>query len=310
MIRDGECTFLIDAGGSKSLIRKMAPDYIDIAICTHNDADHSNGFIGLLSDSNKDINEIWLPGMWQPILSFYIEKSPEFRSLELDFKKIPNYDSLVSCREQSIADFDEQVLEKLQGTSITHHPFPFYLEFNHAFRKIILNMKRILDIARLASKRGCKIRWFEPIATFSNYNIGRFNALNSRPLQKSLSIRNNSLQNFFYLLYLTSENKYSLVFEYLKDSQPIVLFTADSDLSFLDNKMLLYKDSIIVTAPHHGSESNSQAYSLIVGNNITFVRSDRKASKRPRDTYKGLQANKYCTSCTIKLLRPNRIKFG
>ena len=43
-----------------------------MAICSHNDADHSNGFMALLK-SDIEIQEIWLPGLWASILAFVKE---------------------------------------------------------------------------------------------------------------------------------------------------------------------------------------------------------------------------------------------
>ena len=48
LLECNEKSYLIDAGGNKQKILKLIPQKINIAICTHNDSDHSNGFLGPL----------------------------------------------------------------------------------------------------------------------------------------------------------------------------------------------------------------------------------------------------------------------
>lgn len=72
-----ERVILVDAGkkyGKKSrelakVLSKISPriDHIDFAICTHSDADHSQGFWHFADDwygLNRSIGEFWLPGRW------------------------------------------------------------------------------------------------------------------------------------------------------------------------------------------------------------------------------------------------------
>jgi hypothetical protein len=42
-------------------------NHVDIVICTHNDADHSEGTIGYLQ-SGLGCKEVWLPGRWLSVL--------------------------------------------------------------------------------------------------------------------------------------------------------------------------------------------------------------------------------------------------
>ena len=77
------------------------------------------------------------------------------------------------------------------------------------------------------------------------------------------------------------------------NGEPIIRFSADSDCTC---QSMVYKNSIIITAPHHGSEANSNVYQCIKGNDIIWVRSDRKSRIRPCDTFKKL-ASKYCLAC-------------
>ncbi|MEQ9145446.1 MAG: hypothetical protein RLO08_13925 [Parvibaculaceae bacterium] len=72
-----ERVILVDSGNLKNgsphplvtKIEKAAPKLtrIDIAVCTHQDRDHSHGFPGFCEDwcaSGREIGEFWLPGRW------------------------------------------------------------------------------------------------------------------------------------------------------------------------------------------------------------------------------------------------------
>jgi hypothetical protein len=105
--------------------------------------------------------------------------------------------------------------------------------------------------------------------------------INSFEVVKIKKIKNNNFISFLQLLQLSTENKYSLVFEYHKDNKPIVLFTADNDLFFVDSaNPLVYNNEIVITAPHHGSDSCINAYSKIkVSTSIKWIRSNGPKNK-------------------------------
>ena len=66
-IGDEQFIVLIDAGnvGDAAIIKKHLNDYyesyyIDLAICTHPDSDHKDGFFDLLQDDEITIKTFWL----------------------------------------------------------------------------------------------------------------------------------------------------------------------------------------------------------------------------------------------------------
>jgi hypothetical protein len=69
------------------------------------------------------------------------------------------------------------------------------------------------------------------------------------------------INKLLYFLALTTSNRKSLVFWADLDDCPGVLFTADSDLR--DVHQLPDLTGAIITAPHHGSEANANAYSKV-----------------------------------------------
>jgi hypothetical protein len=303
--------FLFDSGGSKSKICDLTKKnkVIDLAICSHNDSDHSNGFIGLLESPSVEIKEIWLPGIWIPILNFIIEEGINRDLIHIFYKNIEehndikdnnneiyDYSSLVEETDISIETFDDklQIISEIEESQ--HHILTYYILYQNWYKNEFINLNRIIKIAGLAYKKGSKVRWLKP----ENQNPSIQNpTYNFKPLNSKEFIKIDKVlaNNFFKLLYLTNENKYSMVFEYLKEDKPIITFSADSDYSFTTG--LAYKNNIIVTAPHHGSESNNIVYKKIKGSEIIWIRSDRKSRKRPCQDFKDLN-NKYCLACAIK----------
>lgn len=346
---------LFDSGGSKSRIKSLLNKHggikiINLAICSHNDNDHANGFIGLLELKRKKIKEIWLPGIWASILQYIKDEIKKDEQIDL-FHKL--FDDLVK-KEEDVNDLEKLLDNYFKGReldslydkeaeAIDYKTFNNELSFFsglmdseghvHAERiydsclfkysghcmhcnnlkqckpqlhNIKIKLDRIIEIAILAYKRECTIRWFEPQEGSAINEIKKdygFVSLNST----QLGVR--KLKDFLCFLQaisLTEENKYSLAFEYcLKDKDkdedededngiPIVRFSADSNCTCQSSDP--YVNNIIVTAPHHGSAANANVYSRINGNNIIWVRSDRKKSDRPCDAFKKMK-NRYCLAC-------------
>lgn len=156
-----------------------------------------------------------------------------------------------------------------------------------------ISLNRIMMIAGLARKQGCIIRWFEPTSTCSENVISHgFMALNASEIFKIKKLK--GFQAYYFALTFTRENKYSLVFEYSKNNVPIIRFSADSRITC--QSQYPYPENIIVTAPHHGSAANAVVYKKLQGDDIIWVRSDKRSYKRPCSEFKKLN-NKYCLSC-------------
>lgn len=70
-------------------IKRASPglDQIDIAICTHNDADHAGGFPTFLEEwlkAGKTISEVWLPWRWSAALPLVLTDPDAFIQLLAD----------------------------------------------------------------------------------------------------------------------------------------------------------------------------------------------------------------------------------
>ena len=316
---DNEWKCLYDAGGNQktivSLLTKKHITKINLAICSHSDKDHANGFIGLLQ-SNINIDEIWLPGTWASVLKYVKDKGIGPDEVEFLGKvkcecKEKATDGLIVrindkdiYNEEDLFDPEETIKKFSDSLSFLGQSFFQYSDFycllykgiSTKCRSLVLAIDRIITIARLAYQKGCKIRWFKPVnyCTRNSVDYG-FVALNSEEMSCVQKPKNAQRFALLLLCYLTAKNKYSLVFEYLKDNIPITRFSADSDCSC--QSVSPYSQNIIVTAPHHGSSANANVYSSIQGKDIIWVRSDKRKSKnRPCSAFKNLN-NKYCLAC-------------
>ena len=332
LLEDCHWNCLFDAGGSKnrivSLLNRKGIEKLNLAICSHNDVDHANGFIGLLQSKIK-IDEIWLPGTWASILQYvkdngvgpeevewmdtierkfskksfeglnYIKNEDSTKVLGVEAENLIDIESYLSLEEfnDTLSFFSEQIemgmkIKRIIGVK----EYNYYLRGRIGLLSLSLKLDKIITIAGLAYRNGCKVRWFEPVdyCTCTKVDYG-FAALNSYERTRVQKPKN--AYAFAILYMLTIENEYSLVFEYCNKDVPIIRFSADSDCTY--QSVSPYPENIIVTAPHHGSEANAIVYNKLVGDNIIWVRSDRKSGKRPCDVFKCLNI-KYCLACKKK----------
>lgn len=78
-------TVLVDGGRSRTTLLAIFQtvtdaDGVNVAICTHNDADHANGVLGFL-EAGLRCDEVWLPGRWlgalpdllKPFVNVFVE---------------------------------------------------------------------------------------------------------------------------------------------------------------------------------------------------------------------------------------------
>ncbi len=159
---------------------------------------------------------------------------------------------------------------------------------------------RIRAIAVETFHRGIPVRWFEFDAATPSGGVTELIPVNAREIAR-VRPRVGLLLRF---LALTVSNKQSLVFWSPPTIQhPGVLFTADSDLSGvrLSNQL----SGATATAPHHGSEANANAYTVVAmaaqqkSSSITWVRSDGRYRGRPGSAYRGLSLRRMCTRCRL-----------
>ncbi|MFM4947224.1 hypothetical protein ACEUB1_09270 [Aeromonas dhakensis] len=157
---------------------------------------------------------------------------------------------------------------------------------------------KIRELAVLSYHSGAKIRWFE----FDSFSTASGGESFLRPVNSQEIFSVSSRLSALAYLSISKSNRESLVFHSpASDRSSSILFSADSDFSF-HYQLPDLEDNSIITAPHHGSEHNRNAYlrlnseGLITKQTI-FVRSDGRFSKRPGNVYILEKSKKICTLC-------------
>ena len=318
-------------------------DRMNIVVCTHNDADHANGILGFL-EAGLGCDEVWLPGRWLDALPHILKPLVEvFDELEKNIIQLDRHQNtgrfdpdssllekygLHETRPLNEMDkSDEGIALGSDGwpSSLTDaleqsaswwlrpaYPNPSiyfhksYWRLNKAEMELLWAAidaaNLIREISAAAFHRSIPVRWFE----FDPMSPSGGNAF-LEPLNAKAVARVNPLVNtLLYHLYLTISNKESLVFwSPPTDCAPGVLFNADSDLANVTLPSALLAGSL-ATSPHHGSESNANAYVQVAkaagssSSSILWVRSDCRSKSRPGKSYLGLpQPNKFCTMCRL-----------
>lgn len=298
--------YLVDGGQavqgfSETLKATTGADSLDVVVCTHADADHANGVLGLLKVGAIPVREVWLPGRWterlpdllaEP-LKFYAEVAEECRGADHDdLEAFAEATSGPVSGEESDPDRGRDDADSHEGSSLEPlrnliveapelprwpRPSALYWEIVDVLwevpephrRRIFLQAvdaaERIRDIARWAVDRGAEIKWFD----FDQFErsgkpIGGNTVL--RPVNSVellLLPKRRKLSALRYLA-LTVANRESLVFlgrPGAPGESRELLFTADSDLGF--DLPEPPPRSLIATAPHHGAESNAQVYGKV-----------------------------------------------
>lgn len=340
--KDGDRNYLFDSGGSLStiegLLKGCGVNKLDVAICSHNDKDHSRGLIGLLKSPSFTINEVWLPALWGSILCFIGENKDNkdlwsnikgnihyyFDEDDKDWKEF-NIDKVYDKSEIPADKLKEQlttitdIYDSYLSTSVITCAFIKFLNANKK-TSMVKTLTNIIEIATLALKKGCEIVWFKNVDQWkAPFRYGFF-PLNSEAvciinykggtLPSGMSITGGAINPikasyFTKATALTIVDRYSLVFEYYKDAIPVVRFSADSHCDCQTNNP--YANSIIITAPHHGSDKNTNVFKNIKGSDIKWVRSYHRRVQVGCTEFLN-RSNRYCVKCPSKV-RLNEIKF-
>jgi len=337
--RRGRRTALIDGGRStygfpSQFSRVTGRRRVDIVVCTHNDADHAGGIIGFL-ESGMGCKEVWLPASWTDRLrdillspTEFIEElfynianqkdTPDIPSLESWGEK--HYDRIIEKRHKGEVTVKEELYDILGEDDVCDreikeivwnrlfwplHPWVLNRVLAIEKQKIdmfieaLLQADRIRKIALAAYHSGAEIRWFE-VDNSSRFPVTKDDFLYPLNARKIVKIRQGRWSALEFLA-LTRVNRESLVLlSPATNENPGVLFTSDSDLSFAQD--IPWADGMIITAPHHGAESNARAYKRFITetNNscdVIWVRSDCKSKSRPGNSFLNAPGRRFCTVC-------------
>jgi hypothetical protein len=306
LTRDG-IHILVDGGRARralpGILKTHAnPPRLDIVVCTHNDADHANGIIGLLEEQPAYIREVWLPGTWTWRFSdlvanprgFFAELANDINNVGQELKTLEHYyerhfkdfHSRSETTEHDYlseqgSDAGEWLIEVLSQAETgfweaadlwLYRHLPWWYKWpRFEYQKVQLWLEcvnaahRIKKITEAALNAGAKIKLFEFLENPAMVNGGHkgwLEPVNSREVGPSKGV----VPALLWLA-LTEANRESLVFyapERLGSNAPSVLFCADSDLAFgLGHITTSPSSNLIATSPHHGSEANATAYKTV-----------------------------------------------
>ena len=318
LLRLPEFTILVDAGQNKKHIltllkqERLNNNHINLLVCTHYDADHIKGILGVLESQKYSFDEIWLPEVLGS-LSYTISEDmmPILKRLRvLDSEGIENLICNAGNSSKSKLQFSDsedppiktanlELLKNCLALFMRSEPLMFYALDSLLYsalpgQAMLANLNAAITIVSSSLSSGAYVRWFKYSRSLVNkpYGFG-MSAMNST----EAAVTRYSPDVFLMKLYLTTINVESLVFKFSCEQHPDVLFCADSDLSFTGTPIHL-KDDSVVTAPHHGSSTADAAYCLIEGSNLIYIRSDRSQTKRPGNGFLGQKRQNHCY-CTI-----------
>ncbi|MBS4715532.1 hypothetical protein J4G66_06010 [Aeromonas dhakensis] len=301
---------------------------LDLVVCTHADADHINGLLGFFEAGLK-AKEVWLPGKWTSRLRELLINPEGFvvelvhQILRIDTLEISSLEKLSEIEEFPKIEEDnigyeelrieiDQIYQAIEESSdrarifdLSMWPLQHFLWFydlsptqRNLFVDAIDTANKIRELAVLSYHSGAKIRWFE----FDSFSTASGGESFLRPVNSQEIFSVSSRLSALAYLSISKSNRESLVFHSpASDRSSSILFSADSDFSF-HYQLPDLEDNSIITAPHHGSEHNRNAYlrlnseGLITKQTI-FVRSDGRFSKRPGNVYILEKSKKICTLC-------------
>lgn len=330
-----EVKILIDGGKARlgfpiQFEKTIGTQVLDVVVCTHADADHINGLLGIFETGFK-VKEIWLPGKWTSRLKdllinqehFIEELIVEIRKIDMpDAKNLEELTESQNFSEINMENYEDDeinlnievinkaieeasvnsdLFDNILGERLLFHTMIHYgIHVNQykLFFDAIETAKKIRDLAILAYHSGSKIRWFE----FQNTGSASGGEDYLKPVNSTEIFNISKPLSALLYLYVSKANKESLVFySPSKDKSNCVLFSADSDFSF-QQPLPKLKNNLIITAPHHGSEHNLNAYTRLnsggyITPNTIIVRSDGKFKKRPGTSYLNSISKKICTLC-------------
>ena len=323
-VADGGFSALIDGGRSRALLPKLLSSErrsrsVTILACTHNDADHAEGLIGLLKDQRFNVSEVWLPGQWTARLRELLVAPEAF--LDEIYDQIADLGD--EAREASLADLAQRygdqsgpqdgglpIVEMLDDAVESRSRLPasglrslaawlpwWWRPFQVLRPKLLWEAleaaERIRRLAYLAWEHAITVRWFDVDIPPDATQAGPLWPVNAKEI-----IRVRRKVDALRFLALSVVNRRSLCFQFQPRPTSVgALLTGDSDLRF--SASISWSSGMVVTAPHHGSEANAFAYDRArkecsSADSFLWVRSDGPFRGRPGMTFLQ-QSNRYCT---------------
>jgi hypothetical protein len=309
---------LVDGGQSSqaclAALKARTVTDLEVVVCTHGDADHWTGLLAVLEDPAVRVGELWVPARWgdglkelatdpvrvlEQLLDQCAKSHPTLSPHDLD---TTGWDD---DADHDLAQVEEAVANGPDLAPLLSGAPPWGWWWHHhgiaPLTSLGLGAVQIAGgiwkVVRKALERGVTIRWFK----FGMPPSGGLTWLYPVNSVETLKVRRTT--RILQWVCLTLKNSEALVLVGQTDGAPPILFSSDSDLKFDLGRVP--KASMLVTAPHHGSDSNQAAYGAIqghTGHEHIWVRSDHASKTRPGATFLGLaKERRSCTTCSLCL---------
>lgn len=313
--KENSVQILFDAGVCSNFVntfkQNVNNNYVDVIVCSHSDSDHVFGVRKLMETGVKPCSELWVPAEW-----YLINKN-------LNPKLKGSYEDLISTlkeRLNSDTEYQEGLIQLDEhdlhfAFSVIENDITFFEKMDrYKFGKsiyILMQFKVITDIVDLAINLGVICRWFNYVDSNPSGGEPFLRPINCEEFL-STQISTIKLKDFYNL---NRKNKEALVFKSCQSNKAMVIFSSDSNFNFSQALPSGFtKESILYTAPHHGSAKNANAYSRlnkITDQNSFCIRSHGRS--KVGSCHVSALAQKYCTKCnTMKGITPKIVeaKFG
>lgn len=242
-INDKPYIVLIDAGnaGDSSIIKKHLHDYyssyhIDLAICTHPDSDHKDGFFDLLQDDDVTIGTFWLT---DPALYLDASDIQRYRNEESAKKAVRNI-------WQKSTDINLNLIDLASDKGIT------VKSVSDGFRHHILPISIV----------GPSDEYYGEVvkAMVADYGIKTYEDSSKEAYDDAFKIDENDIKSVIDSEEdLSPYNASSLIVLYQPEDGKKLLFAGDANTTSLQMMLDKYKrlrNVDILKVPHHGSSRN------------------------------------------------------
>lgn len=179
---------LVDGGMNKTHIitllnKERIPNrHIHYLICTHYDADHINGIIGILESGKYTFDELWLPEIFgsigytvserlKDILIYWRENNFDTDDFLNDNITVEETDNFHNNSANSFERLDTKVLAELIDKYIFCPGFIFsrYIFPTSINVKMMNSLHKICSLLTNALYSGSYIRWFKYCGVYKHY---------------------------------------------------------------------------------------------------------------------------------------------
>lgn len=242
-INDESFTILIDAGnaGDSQLIKRhllnyYGSTYIDLAICTHPDSDHKDGFFNLLQDEEVTIAEFWLTDPAGFIDEQDIERYRSHENAVIAVRKIWNKstDNKLNLIDLAL-DKCKRVRTVIDGTKHITLPIAVLGPTADYYGEIVKDM-------------------------VAQYGVVTYKDSSKDAYDEAFRINDDEIKSFIDTVEDNSPfNASSLIILYQPGDGNKILFAGDANTTSLQMMLEKYKwlrDVDLLKVPHHGSCHN------------------------------------------------------